>query len=190
MEIRNFCDKDHEQAVQVVYNEWAHMFDEPENIKKTLYKFMISHYDLNRKYSFSVLNPDLKGFLLAALKSDENNSNENLKKELDELSTKERKIGLEFLKYFEHNECMVKKHMQEDDIMLCLFMSNLKGCGKILLKELVKVCNENGIKNIFLWTDTSCNHDYYAKNGYQKLDTYSFLDIHLHKTFVYKKSLV
>ena len=36
----------------------------------------------------------------------------------------------------------------------------------MLLSKLVETAKENGIKNIYLWTDTTCDYDYYQKNKF------------------------
>ena len=56
--------------------------------------------------------------------------------------------------------------MSEDDLMMGLFISTQKGGGKMLLSKLKKTAINNGIKNIYLWTDTTCDFDYYQKNNF------------------------
>lgn len=57
----------------------------------------------------------------------------------------------------------VKSVMSEDDLMMGLFISTQKGGGKMLLSKLVESACKNGVKNIYLWTDTTCDFDYYQK---------------------------
>ena len=84
--------------------------------------------------------------------------------------------------------------MGSEDVKLSLFISRCKGKGKIILNELVKKFSQKGFKNMYLWTDCTCNWQYYQEHGYELIekaryekfstdDGYDFL------TYIYKKRL-
>ena len=146
---------------------------------------------MNRKFSFSCSDEGFKGFILAARKADVNNSYEKLKSRVEKLrDKKERQIALELYSYLESCGKSVKEVMNEDDIMLGLFVSIQRGCGRKLLEKLVETCRENRIKNIYLWTDTTCDYTYYQKNEFELVkDVENFVNGRKIGTLIYKKSL-
>lgn len=80
--------------------------------------------------------------------------------------------------------------MNDDDIMLGLFISIQKGCGRMLLKKLVQDCKKKNIRNIYLWSDTTCDYDYYLKNNFElQNEINSILNKKEITVFIYKKSV-
>lgn len=192
MIIRNFEDKDIEQASKIAYLVWGDLYtSESQELQKLIYDFMIEYYDLNRKYSFSICDKDFKAFLLASLKNDINNSQKDYRHKILKLrNEKEQKIAFELLEYLEHCGQEVKTIMSDDDIMLNLFISCQKGCGKLLLEKLSEVCKSHNIKNIYLWTDTTCDYSYYKKNSFDIIkETSTIVNSKNIKTIIYKKTL-
>ena len=60
--------------------------------------------------------------------------------------------------------------MTDDDIKLVLFVSCHKGAGYPLLEKFKKILKAQGYKNIYLWTDSDCNWDWYNRRGYELLE--------------------
>ncbi len=168
MLIRPFQDEDIADACNISHLTWGEFYTSESNeLQNLIYKFMVEYYDLNREFSFSCIDDGYKGFLLAAHRGDTNNSYQKLKVGVESLADeKERKIALELFDYLETCGKSVKEIMTEDDIMLGLFVSIQRGCGKKLLEKLVETCQAHGIKNIYLWTDTTCDYTYYQKNNF------------------------
>lgn len=192
MIIRNFEDSDIVEAGAIAHLTWGDMYaDESRDLQNLIYEFMVGYYDLNRKFSFSCSDEGFKGFILAARKADVNNSYEKLKSRVEKLrDKKERQIALELYSYLESCGKSVKEVMNEDDIMLGLFVSIQRGCGRKLLEKLVETCRENRIKNIYLWTDTTCDYTYYQKNEFELVkDVENFVNGRKIGTLIYKKSL-
>lgn len=192
MIIRNFEDSDIVEAGAIAHLTWGDMYaDESRDLQNLIYEFMVGYYDLNRKCSFSCIDDGFKGFILAARKADVNNSYEKLKSRVEKLrDKKERQIALELYSYLESCGKSVKEVMNEDDIMLGLFVSIQRGCGRKLIEKLVETCRENRIKNIYLWTDTTCDYRYYQKNEFELVkDVENFVNGRKIGTLIYKKSL-
>lgn len=191
MEVRHFLDTDIEHASKIAYKVWGDLYTrESDELQNLIYEFMVHYYDLNRDFSFSIFDEKLNGFLFAASKHDKNNSYEGYLENLKKLDEKEQKIGKDLLEYL--NECgkAVKEQMNDDDIMLGLFISQEKGCGKALLTKLTDTCKEKNIKNIYLWTDTTCDHDYYDKNNFTLVnEVETLVNGQKIRTIIYKKAV-
>lgn len=167
MIVENFADKDVEAASKIAHLVWGDLYiHESKKLQKLIYDFMVKYYDLNRKYSFALHNYDFKGFILTNTKFDRNDSINSFKEEAKLLDEKEQKTAVELADYLEACGKEVKAVMQENDIMIGLFISLQKGGGKMLLSKLIETCRSNNIKNIYLWTDTTCDYDYYQKNKF------------------------
>lgn len=191
MIIKQFEDNDIERASQLAKLTWGDFYtQESIELQRFIYNFMVQYYDLNREYSFSIVEDELKGFLLAFCKTDFYNLN-GFEKRLKLLKDKnEQKIALDLFNYLETCGKEVKNIMTDDDIFLGLFVSIQKGCGKKLLLKLVETCKENSKNNIYLWTDTTCDYEYYKKNNFTLLkEVETFINGKFIKTLIYCKSV-
>ncbi|MBQ8270213.1 MAG: hypothetical protein IJZ22_03260 [Bacteroidaceae bacterium] len=72
------------------------------------------------------------------------------------------------------NEEMVLREMGDNDVMLTFFLSSEKGCGKRLLAAMNELLKSRNYNNMFLWTDITCNHGYYPRNGFELVSEKSF----------------
>lgn len=59
--------------------------------------------------------------------------------------------------------------METNDVIVGLFVSTRKGCGKRLLAELLYASEQKGIHHLYLWTDMSCNYNYYYRNNFEEV---------------------
>ena len=82
--------------------------------------------------------------------------------------------------------------MQNDDIKLDLFISTKKGWGKKILDVVLGDFKQSGYKNLYLWTDSECNVDWYIEHGYELLDedVYEpFSSEEDYKTYIFRRKL-
>lgn len=193
MKIRQFEDRDLKEAEEIAYNYWSKEIpEENEKLKRMIYEYMVRYYDRNREFSFCIEDQDLKGFLLAFRKSDQNDHNAWLHENLRSFTTEEKALVMEYKAYFDYNGNKMKEHMHDNDIIIGLFISSEKGGGKILFQNLRKQCELQHIANVFLWTDTTCNYKYYYHNNFEEIARTNaielFEDIDL-ETIIFKKQL-
>ena len=124
MIVRNFSENDIQDASQIAHLVWGDLYTkESDKLQKLIYDFMVKYYDLNRKYSFSLENDDFKGFILANTKYDKNESINPFKEEAKQLDEKDEKTANELADYLEACGKEVKDVMQDNDIMIGLFIS-------------------------------------------------------------------
>ncbi len=167
MIVRNFTDSDIEEASKITRLVWGDLYSkENAGLQKIIYDFTLKYYYLNKIFSFALDDEGIKGLVFASSETDKNSSVENFKTEMQTLSDNDKITALNLLGYLENTGKEVKSVMNDDDLMMGLFISTQKGGGKMLLSKLVETAKENGIKNIYLWTDTACDYDYYQKNKF------------------------
>lgn len=167
MIVRNFLNSDIEKASQITNTVWGDLYAaESADLQKFIYDFTLGYYYLNKNFSFALDDDGLCGLLFASLKTDKNLVTDEYKNKISTFNEKDRKTILNLFDYVENTGKEVKKVMNDDDLMMGLFISTQKGGGKMLLSKLKETAINNGIKNIYLWTDTTCDFDYYQKNNF------------------------
>lgn len=167
MIVRNFIDKDIEEASKITRLVWGDLYaKESTELQNFIYDFTLKYYYLNKTFSFALDDNGLKGLVFASSKADKNDSVENFAAGIQTLTQDDKITAFNFLDYVENTGKEVKTIMNEDDLMMGLFISTQKGGGRMLLSKLVETAKENNIKNIYLWTDTVCDFDYYQKNKF------------------------
>ncbi len=192
MIIRNFKNSDIEEAEKITHLVWGDLYaNENSRLQKLIYDFTLEYYYLNETFSFALDENGLKGFVFAALKKDKNNSSEKIKTKINTLNEQDKITALNLLDYVESTGKEVKGVMNENDLMMGLFISTQKGGGKMLLSKLVENACENGIKNIYLWTDTTCDFDYYQKNNFTLVKEFEcIVNNKKINTLIFKKPLL
>ena len=167
MIVRNFMDKDIEEASKITRLVWGDLYaKESTELQTFIYDFTLKYYYLNKTFSFALYDNGLKGLVFASSKADKNDSVENFAAGIQTLTQDDKITAFNFLDYVENTGKEVKTIMNEDDLMMGLFISTKKGGGRMLLSKLVETAKENNKKNIYLWTDTVCDFDYYQKNKF------------------------
>jgi len=192
MLIRTFTNSDIPQASKLAKLTWGDFYtQESQELQNLIYSFMVEYYDLNRKFSYSIIdNDELKGLLLAFQKKDMHKPADFTEKVMGLQNKDEQKTAFDLFDYLEDCGNELKNIINDDDVILGLFVSIQKGGGKQLLSKLVETCKENNMKNIYLWTDTTCDYEYYRKNNFiLKKEIDSPLNGKLIKTLIYQKRI-
>lgn len=194
MFVRNFENSDIKNAKKLSHFVWGDFYKEENiEIQNLIYDFTVEYYDLNRKFSYSILddNENFKGFLFAFNKQDKNDRLSVLKEMIKMLKNQNSEnILLELYEYLHYCGVKTKGYMNDDDIMLGLFVSIHKGCGRMLLENLIQDCKKKNIKNIYLWSDTTCDYDYYSKNNFELMNKIkTILNNKELSIYIYKKIL-
>ncbi len=191
MIVRNFTDKDVEEASKISHLVWGDLYEKEScELQKLIYDFTLEYYYLNNTFSFALDENGLKGLVFASLKTNKNNSVENFKTKIKDLSDNDRIIARNLFDYVENSGREVKNAMDEDDLMMGLFISTQKGGGRMLLAKLIETAKERDIKNIYLWTDTTCDFDYYQKNKFTLVkEIESYVNNTNINTIIFKKEI-
>lgn len=168
MILKSFQETDIEKATLLTKLVWGDFYDkESSDLQNLINSFTLEYYNLNPKYSFCLFDEELKGFLSAFTKDDFVDKSELFKEKLKALkTTDEKKIAINFYEYLEFCSTELKNFMTNSDVFLGLFVSTQKGGGKLLFNKLIEQCKENQKNSIVLWTDTTCNYQYYEKNNF------------------------
>lgn len=87
---------------------------------------------------------------------------------------KNKKMIEDFKKLHRIYQKILQKHKSEFDGVLTLFAVNENyrgyGIGKALLEKLFNYLQEQQVKKIYLYTDTTCNYGFYEHQGFKRLE--------------------
>ncbi len=170
MGLRVFLEKDVDAAGRMACDVWEdELSGASMELNRFIHAYLVRYYDVNRRFSFSATGNRLDAFLLAGFKRDGNNSDEWFEHGLSAFSAPEKKVALEYRHYLVRNGEAVQQFMGESDVQMGLFISRANGKGRLLLDTLEKHCRKNGVENLFLWADATCNVSYYEKNGFESV---------------------
>ncbi len=194
--IEPFTETDIPQAVQLTIEAWAEaLADWDKTVAAVVCEYSVRDEFLNKNLSLKITdNGNMKGFIFAALPGDENDADTWLENQKRRFENKEHLDILQMVKgVSRRNEDLVLKNMGRNDAMLTFFLSIQKGCGKQLLSAMTEKLVTMKIENSLLWTDVTCNHQYYPKHGFElvdKTDYASHDDEEPFTVFIYKKNII
>ena len=75
----------------------------------------------------------------------------------------------EIKSYIDSMRELEHQYANENEAILLFFASIQKGSGKALMAEFEKRCREQNIDSMLLWTDDSCNYEYYYRKGFEEV---------------------
>ena len=171
----------------ITYNYWSDEVEMDLELKSFIYTFLVKYYLSNYDYSYVSIEDNINAFLLASLKNDSNNSFEYFNNGIKKLNDKNKRLALEYLNYLEFNHNKVLSFMNNNDIYLALIASIKHHKGYELIENLIDIGRKNKNDYLYLWTDETCNYEYYNRIGFEKVLEY---DVNLYnkqiKTFIYR----
>lgn len=71
--------------------------------------------------------------------------------------------------YLKRTDAELQSKMQPNSAKLSFFISRKPGFGTPLLEALIDLLRQRGIEWLYLWTDITCNWQYYPKHGYEEI---------------------
>ena len=162
-----------------------------ESLKNVLYEAMVRYYFRSEEFSFKLEDEHgMQGFLLAAPLHERDKSQGWFKGELAPFNNEEQDLVYNYLRYLSYNGQKVRALAQDDDLILCLFLSRKAGVGSKLLKNIEAVAQMQGINKLYLWADATCDYAYYRRRGYSACLQFTndiFADLGAQETWVYRK---
>lgn len=192
MQLEQFDFKYMPTLVERVYNLWTP--PQAEESFKRLYAESIIRQEMHSNNMQFQLTKDGKIMAIAcASRKNEHNSAGPWRNEQFAKLSDSQKVAFDMNR--DYIALMDKKafdFMTEDDVKLDIFISTEKGWGKKLLDDAIAYFKQMGFKNLFLWTDTECNVDWYISHNYELVDEdiyEPFSSEEDYKTYIFKMKL-
>lgn len=199
MKIEKFTESDIQEAAQLAYPVWGvgHADDgQGEEFGLLMCEYIVRYGWYGAPYAFKVtVNGKMVACILAGNIKQENGYNKWLDTLLPGFNENQKKEALALKDYFINTGSKVYQNMIADkDLYLSFFISSIPGCGKMLLAEVIALAKSEGYESMYLWTDSSCSHSYYAHHGFDLVSSFKSgewaTDTEEYLTFIYRKSLV
>ena len=97
---------------------------------------------------------------------------------------------MDYKAYLDGNQRLEDQAAEASDVILSLFMSRRHGCGRMLLEELQRRARQGRFSRMILWTDDTCDYDYYPAHGFDLVLDCPIphpFSITMHRTLLYSK---
>ena len=198
MKIEEFTEKDIREASHLAYPVWGVNYiadGQGEKFGLLMCEYIIRYGWYGAPYAFKITDKGkMAGCILAGNIKQDNGYNEWIDELMPTFNDKQREAALALRDYFGKTSPKVYRYMQADkDLYLSFFLSAVQGCGKQLLAEVVAGAKRDGYEKLYLWTDSSCNHSYYARHGFEKVAEFKSdewkTNTNDYLTYIYRKSL-
>ncbi|MBE6331436.1 MAG: hypothetical protein E7070_03880 [Bacteroidales bacterium] len=111
----------------------------------------------------------LQAIAFAWLPGDTNDAAQWLRNQLPKLTDEEQQTLLTNERYLTRTDAELQSKMVPNSAKLSFFISQKPGYGTPVLNALIERLRERGIEWLYLWTDCTCNWQYYPKHGYEQI---------------------
>lgn len=194
-EIRDFSPNDFGAAGKIALRLWGAEFETPPTLAPKLYEYLVRYYfEDGSSFNLSAfVDGVLSGILLAAPVS-------NVAEETDAaarfaaeaFAPDEREYFANYRAYLDANRRKERETAAPNETILLFFASVRPGCGRALKAEFERRLRERGGESYLLWTDETCDFDYYFRNGFAEVDRFE-LETRLApkplRTFLFRKKI-
>lgn len=199
MIIETFTEDDILEAAQLAYPIWGVGHADSgrcEEFGLLMCEYIVRYGWYGAPYAFKMV--DDKGKMAACILAGDHTKDNGYDKWLDRLmhTFDEHQLteALALRDYFGRTAPKVYGHMTAGkDLYMSFFISSVQGCGKQLLEKLLCHAKCDGYSAVYLWTDSSCNHNYYAHHGFERVAAFksdewkTYADEYL--TYIFKKDI-
>lgn len=169
MELCKFSEGLLNQGGDATMELWKGEMPVPDGMESALYHFLVRYYYIPESpYNFAVLDGRrLRGFLLAAPAAMPECHDSAREWILPHLTNDARKAFFkEYWDYVNSNSDAERRAALPGEVLLLLFGSLQRGCGRIMMEAFESECRKNGVASYLLWTDETCDFEYYRKNRF------------------------
>lgn len=109
----------------------------------------------------------LQAIAFGWLPGDTNDAASWLRNQLPNLPEAEQQTLLTNERYLTRTDAELQSKMLPNSAKLSFFISKKPGYGTPVLNALIEQLRRLGIEWLYLWTDCTCNWEYYPKHGYE-----------------------
>jgi GNAT superfamily N-acetyltransferase len=109
----------------------------------------------------------MQAIAFAWLPGDTNDAASWLRSQLPNMTDKGKQTLLTNERYLTRTDAELQPKMLPNSAKLSFFISQKPGYGTPVLNALIERLRERGIEWLYLWTDCTCNWEYYPKHGYE-----------------------
>lgn len=197
MKIEKFTENDIREAAELAYPIWGVGHGESGRGKEfgqLMCEYIVRYGWYGAPYAFKMVDDEghMLACILAGNHTVENGYNEWLKTLMPTFNDDQKEEAIALREYFGNTAPKVYQYMTAGkDLYLSFFISSVPGCGKLLLSKVIQLARSEGYRALYLWTDSSCDHEYYAHHRFEKVAMFKSdewkTDNEDYLTYIYKK---
>ncbi len=194
MKIEKFTNDDFAKAVPLAAGAWGEFYaDERQWFIDAVAEYILRYNFSNPSLALKAVGDDgvIHGVLFANFhddKADVYQWRENIEAQMTDHERERFRLLADYMLEVDGKTVQC---MNDGEVKLSLFISNQKGCGKQLLQAMMDEFQRRDLRNLYLWTDTSCTHEYYPKHGFTLVGQFlsEVYDSYApgYTTYIYKK---
>lgn len=175
MEISVIELEDMESVISLADGCWGHYYtDFGEAYARTMAECLVRDAWADRELALKICDGgELLGVAIASPAGVTAETERWAAERMAAMSVEEREWFCRLLDYMKEADAKTFAMMDADDAKMSLFISVRRGCGRLLLRAMMHRLRGRGIKNLSLWTDDSCTHDYYPSHGFRLVASYA-----------------
>lgn len=111
----------------------------------------------------------VQAIAFAWLPGDTNDAGQWLRERLPLMTGEQRRTLLTNEAYLKRTDGELQKMMLPNSAKLSFFISRKPGYGTPVLEALIGRLRQRGVEWLYLWTDCTCNWQYYPSHGYEQI---------------------
>ncbi len=111
----------------------------------------------------------VQAIAFAWLPGDTNDAGQWLRERLPLMTGEQRRTLLTNEAYLKRTDGELQKMMLPNSAKLSFFISRKPGYGTPVLEALIGRLCQRGVEWLYLWTDCTCNWQYYPSHGYEQI---------------------
>ena len=167
MQIEPFSPDNLDFVEEMVTSVWGSPDNRPE-FDHAFCGHLARYNYIDPELSFQMVDEDgLQGVCWAHAPGKTNDADAWLERAAKGLTGKERAETYAHADYLKSIDTAVCRMMGPKDVKISFLITQKRGYGTLLLKHVVKILSERGFQNVYLWTDSSCNWQFYPKHGFE-----------------------
>lgn len=163
--------RDLPDVIDMTFEQWKESYtgQTDEFIKKAS-EFIVRKNYYDNEFSYKIVKDGIIiAFLFGCHKQETNDALDWVAKEMKNKTESEIEIMENSVHYLTKFDNLLSTYMTENDMKVALIISNKRGYGTILLNHFMSICTDRKNEYLYLWTDTTCNHQYYPKQGFEEI---------------------
>ncbi|WP_187263594.1 GNAT family N-acetyltransferase [Pontibacter beigongshangensis] len=171
MEISKLYNSDLPQVYELAFEAWKEAYPgQSDAFIRKVSEFIVRKNYYENAYRYKIVEDGIiKAILLGCEKNDTNNALEWVALQKNDLQDSELLTMNNQKDYLVKSDDLLATFLSDNDIKLALFISNVRGYGTKLLNHFMEEAQVKGKDKMYLWTDSSCNHQYYPKQGFEEV---------------------
>ena len=171
MKISKLNTSDLPQVNNMAFEAWKDAYaGQSQDFIEKVSEFIVRKNYYDNEYAYKIVEDGaIKAILFGCEKDEKNDALEWVGHQRKDLTGPELVIMDNQIDYLLKSDDLLATYLTDNDIKLALIISDKRGYGTEILKHFITESQVKGKDKMYLWTDSTCNHEYYPKRGFEEV---------------------